>query len=142
MSVKPVVSVFKIKPTAYIYNAKVVEVVDGDTVKLELKKDHILDVDFGFYIMDKIVFSKTARQTCRLKGINAPEMHGVTKEDGEKAKEALNTLLQSGAVVATICGQEKYGRWLADLSVTPPGTPTIGVSQWMIDHGYAVPYNA
>lgn len=141
MSAKPVVQAFKIKPTAYVYQAKLVEVVDGDTVKLEMKKSYVLDIDFGFHIVDQMSLHKTARQTCRLLGINAPEVAKDTKEAGLKAKEALKTLLESGNITATISKQDKYGRWLVTLAVAPPGNEPIDAAQWMIDKGYAVPYN-
>ena len=62
----------------YVYGAKLVRVVDGDTV--------VLDVDLGFGTW-------LHNQHCRLLGINAPETHTETREAGEAATAWLRELL-------------------------------------------------
>ena len=80
------------------YRAKVVRVVDGDTVDL--------DVDLGFYM--------TTRIRARLLGVDTPE-RGQT--DYAKATTFLATLLdqvtdQDGYIELQTEKTGKYGRWL------------------------------
>ena len=91
-----------IKP-AYVYRAVVVRVVDGDTVDA--------DIDLGF--------STYTRQRLRLAGINAPEVRGGERVEGEAAKQWLIDRLRNVDWVVTVETQKdrqgKYGRYLATL---------------------------
>ncbi len=101
---------FRIVPEpTFVYRAKVVRVVDGDTV--------ILDVDLGF---------STWRHSehIRLLNVDAPEItrpkNAQEKEEGLKAKGFLSTLLPAGAIVilSTIKDdRDKYGRYLGEVWV-------------------------
>jgi micrococcal nuclease len=112
----------------YTYNASLIEVVDGDTVKL--------DIDLGFTVHVKV--------KVRLRGINAPEKRGETKAAGLEAKEALKTLLENKPIRLTSHKApvtESFGRWLGTLSVPVDATGQfININQWLIDNGYAVPF--
>lgn len=104
----------------WVRNAKVLRVVDGDTVELEF--------DLGF--------RTTHRAICRLYGINAPEIRGVTKTDGTIAKEFLTARLERfGFVVSarTHKDPDKYGRWLVELFNEQQNE--ISVNQSMINAG-------
>ncbi|MFA5159928.1 MAG: DUF1016 N-terminal domain-containing protein, partial [Candidatus Omnitrophota bacterium] len=59
----------------YTYEIKVLEVIDGDTIKA------VVDLGFGFRTV----------QTLRLRGIDAPE---ITTADGMEAKKALEKMLK------------------------------------------------
>lgn len=93
----------------YEYKAKLIKVVDGDTVDLE--------IDCGF----KIFF----RERFRLLGINTPETYGVkrTSEEylaGLKASVWLEeTLLKAKEIIVETTKDKKgkYGRYLALLHV-------------------------
>lgn len=126
--------------TVYEYTATVTHVVDGDTVFFNLTKNFVLDVDFGFRIKDQVTLSKSADMNFRLLGINAPEMHGATAEKGKAAKIELERLLSLGLIRVVTSKSDKYGRWLADIYVTPPGAAEFNVNQRMIDGGFAVPF--
>lgn len=106
----------------YEYRAKVIRVVDGDTVEV--------DVDLGFQIHTKMML--------RLYGINAPEMKGPSRVAGQAAKKFLQDMIQSyGGVlrVRTLQDeQEKYGRYLAYL-VFPD---EVVANTIMVDSGHAV----
>lgn len=110
---------------SYTYRAEIVNVVDGDTVDVE--------VDLGF--------SATLKMRCRLWGINAPEMRGASAEAGREAKARLRYLIETGGNVLTIKThkdrQDKYGRYLAELCIA--GSPRT-INQQMVDEGHAVPY--
>lgn len=105
----------------YEYRATIVRVIDGDTV--------VADIDLGLRVWAR-------GQMIRLAGINAPEMTGESKEDGEHAKEFLElVILNKTLVVRTQKDQtEKYGRWLGTI-VLPEGDT---VNQLMIEAGHAV----
>lgn len=107
----------------YIYRATVVNVVDGDTVDL--------DVDLGFRVRRQDRF--------RLFGINAPEMRGDTLEAGKLARSALLSMLGLGlpVLVKIHKGQDKYGRWLAEIST---GEDARTVNDRMVAEGFAVEY--
>ena len=67
----------------YEYRARVVEVVDGDTIDLS--------VDLGFHFAFGTRF--------RLLGINAPELHAENPAPGQAAKAALVKLCPLGSDV-------------------------------------------
>ncbi|KAG5187382.1 putative nuclease [Tribonema minus] len=83
--------------------AKVVRVIDGDTVHLALKSN-------GTF----------TRIVCRLHGIDAAELHSKDEHEkalGEKAKSILAAACDNKLVTLSNVGLEKYGRLLADLTV-------------------------
>ena len=83
---------------------QLVRVIDGDTV--------VLAVDLGFNV--------TVHETFRLFGVNCPEQHGETRDGGLKARGFTTTWLvnHKGFRVRSFKPrpQEKYGRWLADIT--------------------------
>lgn len=106
----------------YVRNARVLKVIDGDTVDL--------DTDLG---CDMHIY-----QRIRLNGINAPEKN--TKA-GKDAKAFLERLLlgHDTIVIKTHKDEkEKYGRYLAELYL--PDNP-ISVNQQLIDAGQAKEYH-
>lgn len=107
------------------YNAKLVRVVDGDTVYLE--------VDLGFRLHITMDF--------RLLGIDTPEMVGASKTAALSAKAELERLLGLGVIRAYTEKSDKYGRWLVKLKVAQPDGSAIDVNQALLDGGFAVPYN-
>lgn len=113
----------------YQYKAKILKVLDGDTVDI--------DLDLGF----NIVFSN---QRVRMAGIDTPESRTTDKEEkirGNLSKKKLAEKLPIGSVV-TIETQksdnndDKFGRILA-IFLLEDGT---SLNQWMIDNNYAVLY--
>ena len=109
----------------YHYRAELIRVVDGDTVDLR--------VDMGFRL--------TTVQRFRLLGYDAPEMHGATREMGERAQAALAGLLGYWGEAAEIeIATEKgdsFGRWLCRITITGG----IDVAQYLIDLGYGRPWD-
>lgn len=101
------------------YNAQVKEVIDGDTVWADI------DLGFGIYTTRKL----------RMKGINAPELHGESAEAGQKSKEYLTERIGNKTVQITTYTPDKYGRMLADIFLDG-----VNINQEMIDKGFAVPY--
>jgi micrococcal nuclease len=103
----------------YEYKAKIIRVVDGDTVDAE--------VDLGFHVVITMKF--------RLAGINAPEMKTA---EGKKAKSALISVIEGKTVkILTIKDkQEKYGRYLAIILENDKNN----VNNWLVEQGLATPY--
>jgi len=81
----------------YTYKAYVVEIVDGDTLWL--------NVDCGFKVW--------SRQKIRLRGINAPE--AATPKGIQAAKFVTNALKGLPFVVIKSHGRDKYDRYLMDI---------------------------
>ncbi len=93
----------------YEYRAKVLDVVDGDTLRVE--------VDLGLDIRHRI--------TLRLFGVDTPEVRGEEREAGLAAKAFVEAWLPADRVVIiqTVKDKrEKYGRYLAAVYI-PTGDP-------------------
>jgi micrococcal nuclease len=84
----------------YTYKAKVARVIDGDTV--------VLEIDLGFNIFHVM--------SCRLLGVNAPELNAkdeVIKVEANACKNFLMSLLPVGKIVTIESKKlDKYGRAL------------------------------
>ena len=89
----------------YTYQAKLLDVIDGDTVDL------MIDLGFGVHVKER----------CRLYGIDAPEM---PSDAGKIAKAYLESLLKDAPVLFVATRKmtskpkektDKYGRYLAVL---------------------------
>lgn len=117
----------------YEYSAKMIYVVDGDTVDL--------DVDLGLDIHHLL--------RVRLLGIDTPELHSSIPEEREKAKRARLFLREAmmmqpdmksrDLVVKTEKDRtEKYGRYLATIFAVGD---LISFNQKLLDAGLAVPYD-
>jgi len=111
------------KEQAYLYRGKIVKVVDGDTVDVEL--------DLGFSIYSK--------QRFRLYAINAPEMRGEEIEAGKASKEFLKGLIDGKEVLIRTYKdkQGKYGRYLAYIYSRDDD---VCINDVMIKEGHAVKY--
>jgi micrococcal nuclease len=94
--------------TSFQYPARVVRVVDGDTVHLDI------DLGFSTWIRDRSV---------RVAGINSPEL---ATAEGKTARDFAQTLLPVGAVVELKSHSlDKYGRVLGSITL-PDGTTDYG----------------
>ena len=109
----------------YHYKAKLVRVIDGDTIEL--------DIDLGFSI--------TIRQTVRLSDINTPELRSkdpVEKINAQRAKSRLSELLNSNPIMIKTekDSREKFGRILGEIFIGD-----TSINQQMINEGLAVSYS-
>ena len=122
----------------YEYKAKLVRVVDGDTV------DAMIDCGFSVFRKERI----------RLKGINAPESRTRDKEEkkrGLAAKARLKELIKEGKnefmVKTSIDKKGKYGRLLGELFLILKSNNTIkkanikSYNQTLVDEGHATLYD-
>ena len=117
-------------PDAFVYNAILERVVDGDTVYITL------DLGFNTFL---------SRQCVRLAGIDTPESRinikryphrAEEKVMGKAAKEKLKELCAGKFKVKSL-GKGKYGRILG-IPYTEDGKD---ICQILIDEGYAVEYH-
>ena len=110
----------------YRYSARVVSVYDGDTLRC--------DLSLGFDV-------KLMNRQIRLLGINAPEMTGNSRTQGEASRDRLRQLvLDKDIVVETVKDKtEKYGRYLGRAYVSQDGV-SICVNDLLISEGLATPY--
>lgn len=114
----------------YQYKAKILKVLDGDTVDI--------DLDLGFNIV-------LANQRVRMAGIDTPESRTTDSEEkvrGQLSKKKLSEKLPVGSWVRietqkSDSNDDKFGRILA-VFIMEDGT---SLNQWMIDNNYAVLYN-
>ena len=118
----------------YIYNAKCIRVVDGDTIDAE--------IDLGFDVKIK--------KRIRLAGINAPESRTrnlVEKKLGLAAKEKLKDMMEGAANCFELESKElgKYGRVLGKLHIDKiAGKDVITkvcINDELVKQGYATEYD-
>ena len=112
------------------YNFKLVKVVDGDTIDVDI------DLGFGVWLRN---------QRIRMMGIDTPESRTRDLEEkkfGLLAKDKLQTLLANGKVLKTFKdGKGKFGRILADVIVYHSAEDRwCGATEIMIAQGYGVKY--
>jgi micrococcal nuclease len=116
----------------YEYKAKIIKVVDGDTV------DALIDLGFDTHVTKRI----------RLYGINAPESRTRDKEEkvrGLAAKVRLKEILKENKneIIIKSHGVGKFGRVLGELFVE--GSEMFSyepqcVNRILVKEGHAVPY--
>jgi len=112
----------------YTYKAKLVRVIDGDTIDAE--------IDLGFNVL--------IRQRIRLYGIDTPETRTKDleeKERGMAAKQRLTELLPKEFIVETIMNKRgKFGRILGILHVEEEDETTTNLNDVLVEEGHAVRY--
>jgi micrococcal nuclease len=107
----------------YTVPARLVRVVDGDTLRVDL------DLGWGVFMLDEPI---------RLARINAPEM---STPEGVEARDFLTSILLQPLAAQTECsfashGFDKYRRALGELIV-----PSVGnISDMMLSTGHATAY--
>jgi len=107
----------------YWYRAALVRVVDGDTVDVM--------IDLGFDVQ--------TYQRLRLLGIDAPEMRGKQKAEGQNSKRALKALLEEQPyLIVKSRKRGKYGRYLADIYIPQC---EVSVNDWLVEQGHARKYD-
>lgn len=108
----------------FTYGAKVIEVVDGDTLKL--------DIDLGMRVH--------VQETVRLARINAPEMDTLA---GIQAKAfVVDALAKASNITVSTSRSEKYGRWLVELNAVFAGSgpQTQNLSDLLLHSSHATRY--
>ena len=107
------------------YVANVQRVIDGDTLEVEVP------VWLGVDLTTKV----------RLRGIDAPELHGRCPREKDLAAQAKRRLEQETTAqvrLTDVEGDKYYGRVEADVATLPDG---LDLSEAMIASGLARPYD-
>ena len=93
-------------------------VIDGDTIEIRDERIRLVSVD-----------APESRQTC-LDG------RGGVWRCGQQAALALSDMIGNRPVDCLSQGRDQYGRILGQCSVS-----SVGLSAWLIENGWAVPYH-
>ena len=106
--------------------------------KIKVTNTNVYDADTLTKTPIDLGFNIWTVQSLRLKGINAPEVRGKTKEKGLIARDALRELIAyKDDITIMVHGREKYGRWLITLY-----KDDFNINDWLIQSGYATKYMA
>ena len=116
-------------PDAFVYNATLERIVDGDTFDCSL--------DLGFDV-------KLHKQRVRLAQIDTPESRTRDKEEkkyGLAAKARLREILESAGTITVKTAIDKkargkYGRILGTIFADD-----VNVNDTLVDEGYAIKYD-
>lgn len=114
---------------------KCCKVYDGDTVTL------IFPIKITQKIFVPITFTKYYRSSCRLYGMDAPEIktnNPKEKEAAIKSRDFLANLILGQIITATFYREEKYGRLLADLYISEYEDTSL--NQILVEKGHAYSY--
>ena len=110
----------------YKYAARLIRVVDGDTIDAE--------IDLGFDIM--------IRQRVKLYGIATPDLRSLDidiREKGLAAKAKLIDLLTKEFLINTVLNKRgKYGRIMGIVSVVSVDGTVININNALVAGGFAV----
>ena len=116
----------------YEYSCKIVRVVDGDTVDV--------DIDLGFGVWRH-------KERIRLHGIDTPESRTRDLEEkkfGLLAKKQVEHFLPEGSIQTLLTVKDKagkFGRILGKFKIEDHMHPTpTTINEWMIRHHHAAPY--
>lgn len=93
-------------------------VIDGDTIEIRGERIRLVSVD-----------APESRQTCLDAG-------GRAWRCGQQAALALSDMIGRSSIVCLSEGRDQYDRILGQCSVS-----NVGLSAWLIENGWAVPYN-
>ena len=118
--------------SVYEYSCKIVRVVDGDTVDVDI------DLGFGVWMHNERV---------RLHGIDTPESRTRDLEEkkfGLLAKDQVAHFLPKGSIQTLVTVKDKagkFGRILGKFKIVDPVTAyDTTVNDWMIKEHHAAPY--
>ena len=107
----------------HFVGVEVTRVIDGDTF-IGNVHTHIMDSELT---LKNIYF--------RMLDINAPEMRGASKAEGQRSKEFLEELILGKIVQVDAHKSDSFGRKLAKVYYEG-----VDINSLMITKGYAVPY--
>ena len=117
----------------YEYNVKILRIVDGDTVDIDI------DLGFGVWVH---------KERVRFHGIDTPESRTRDLEEkkfGLLSKEYVKSLLPIGSMQKLVCktydSKGKFGRILGDFEIYDNKKDCVtSLVQNMIESGYGVSY--
>ena len=116
----------------YNYRAKLVRVVDGDTV------DALIDVGFDIWFKKRIRFKGVDTWESRTRNLEEKKKGLAAKARTKELLEKISS--KSGYFRIKSYGMGKYGRVLADVYIQDVDGNHIWVNKKLIDEGHAYKY--
>ena len=112
-----------------VHYGKVIKVYDGDT-----------------FTIGTALYNQYFRFSVRMAGIDCAELKGSGENEKQiaiQSRDRLSEKIMNKTIKLENVKMDKYGRLLADIYVLPITNPLkkYSVNQWMLDQGYAVPYD-
>ena len=124
----------EIKPfDKYIYRAKLVRVVDGDTI------DALIDVGFDIWFKKRIRYMGLDTWECRTRNLEEKALGLKAKARNKELLEIVSS--KSGYFRLKSHGVGKYGRVLAEIYIKDKKGNSINVNKKMINEGHAYIYD-
>ena len=117
----------------YNYKAKLVRVVDGDTV------DALIDVGFDIWFKKRIRFKGVDTWESRTRDLEEKKKGLAAKARNKELLEKVSN--KSGYFRIKSYGTGKYGRVLADIYIQDVDGNHIWVNKTLIDEGHAYVYD-
>lgn len=119
----------RLKSRLYFYAARVIDVYDGDTMRVDL------DLGLGVW---------RHNQTIRLWKVNTPELRGPEREEGLKVRDFVRALvLEKPVLLRTILDKRgedqtgKFGRLLGEVLVERAEGRILNVNRLLLQRGMA-----
>ena len=122
----------KIKMEKYIYRAKLVKVVDGDTI------DALIDVGFDIWVKKRIRYKGIDTWESRTRDLDEKKKGLAAKARNKELLKSVSN--KSGYFRIKSFGTGKYGRVLADIFVQDKEGNSINVNHQLIKEGHAYIY--
>ena len=122
----------QVKMEKYNYRAKLVKVVDGDTI------DAMIDVGFDIWIKKRIRYKGIDTWESRTRDLDEKKKGLAAKARNKELLESVSN--KSGYFRIKSYGTGKYGRVLADIFVQDKEGNSINVNQQLIKEGHAYIY--
>ena len=122
----------QIKMEKYNYRAKLVKVVDGDTI------DAMIDVGFDIWIKKRIRYKGIDTWESRTRDLEEKKKGLAAKARNKELLESVSS--KSGYFRIKSYGMGKYGRVLADIFIQDKNGKDVFVNDILIKEGHAYEY--
>ena len=122
----------QIKMEKYNYRAKLVKVVDGDTI------DALIDVGFDIWVKKRIRYKGIDTWESRTRDLDEKKKGLAAKARNKELLESVSN--KSGYFRIKSYGTGKYGRVLADIYIQDSDHNHIWVNKQLITEGHAYKY--
>ena len=116
----------------YIYRAKLVKVVDGDTI------DALIDVGFDIWFKKRIRYKGVDTWESRTRNLEEKKLGLAAKERNKELLE--NVSSKPGYFRLKSYGVGKYGRILGEIFIQDKEGKTYNVNETLISEGHAYVY--
>ena len=116
----------------YIYRAKLVRVVDGDTI------DALIDVGFDIWFKKRIRYKGVDTWESRTRNLEEKKLGIAAKERNKELLESVSS--KPGYFRLKSYGVGKYGRVLGEIFIQDKNGKTYNVNETLISEGHAYVY--